>query len=636
MISMDVKHGGELSRRILTACRERIRAAGKTHSKRVKKWRESEELFIGYMPEKEVDAVRRTKREEGTPEYTTIQLPYSYAVAMAAHSYWTSVFLSRSPVFQFMGNTDEGEMQVQAVEALINYQMYKARMLAPLFVYFQDVSKYGEAWVSPYWRQDISRVSEIVEEEDKYLGMISTGKMKKRRVIKEIIGYEGNSIFNVHPGKVFTDPRYPRTRFQDGEFTAIQTTLGMNQLREGKGQYINLEHVSKNGPHQQGESETYFETSNADLLDRPDIEDFTTFNDKKASDVYDVYEVCINIVPKDWGLGKGDMPEKWVFTVTTTFTTVLECRPLGNIHNKFPLALIEMEAEGYAQFSRSLVEVFGPIQTTLDWLVNSHFFNVRQVLNNQWLLDPSRIHERDLESKTPGKSIRLKPAAYGTDIRTALMQLPVADVTQGHMNDMNMMYQLGERLGVSDSVMGMSSPSSRRTAQEIRGTQTFGISRLKTISEYFSATGFSDLGSMLLMNSQQFYNAEMKLKLVGDAANLAGPTFLDVNPQAIAGEYSIEPVDGTLPIDRFAQANLWREMLMQMSQVPDVLMQYDMGKMFGYVAQLAGIKNLNRFKVEVVPDQMMLEQRTRGNSVPMEGAGNIMEPGQVPGNGPTA
>ena len=128
----------------------------------------------------------------------------------------------------------------------------------------------------------------------------------------------------------------------------------------------------------------------------------------------------------------------------------------------------------------------------------------------------------------------------------------------------------------------------------------------------------------------------MKVLLAGDAAQIAGENFINVTPDMIAGQYSFEPVDGALPIDRFAQANLWREIITQMSTVPQVMAQYDLGKIFGYVAQLAGIKNLSRFKIEVVPDERILDDAAKGNSVPTRSGGNGLEPRQVPQVGPTA
>lgn len=629
MIGVTLDHKTETHRRILDALRTRFRESAKIHKDRLTKWRKSEELFVGYVPAKTADSIRHTNRDNGAPEYTTIQLPYSYAVAMSAHSYWSSVFLARSPVFQYSGSSGEGEDQVLALETLINYQMYKARMLAPMYIWLQDAPKYGEAWLSNYWKQDTARVAEFVEEQEEYMPGILSGKTVKKKRIRSGVTYEGNAIANIHPGDVFTDPRYPRNRFQDGEFVAIRTTVAWWQLLEGKasGRFFNLDKLRNS---KISESESIPEYSDSPDLSRPTPENLTSNQHKINVDVYPVFEFVVKAIPKEWGIGAGTLPEKWIFTVTQDFQLIIEARPFGHMHDKFPLALLEIEPEAYMNFSRSLVEIYGPVQDTLDWLVNSHFYNVRQVLNNQFIFDPSKVYESDIQDRNPGKAMRLKPAAYGTDVRTALHQFPAQDVTGAHMGDMRMLYELGSRLGVGDSVQGVQTPASRRNTTEIRGSQAFSVGRLKTIAEYFSCTGFTDLSSMMVSNSQQFYNQEKKLAIVGDAGLLAGERFLNVTPESIMGEYLFTPVDGMLPVDRYAQANLWRETITQMAAVPQVLQQYDLGKIFGYVAQLMGIKNLNRFRVEVVPDAQMLAQAAKGNSVP---AGTMQDAGALAGMG---
>ena len=92
-------------------------------------WRRNEENFIAYMPEKDVDKQRRNLREVGgEPQFTTLRIPFDYAVLMSAHTYWTSVFLGRSPVLQYEGRSGAGEDGVLAVEAMMNYQIGRAHV----------------------------------------------------------------------------------------------------------------------------------------------------------------------------------------------------------------------------------------------------------------------------------------------------------------------------------------------------------------------------------------------------------------------------------------------------------------------------------------------------------------------------
>jgi hypothetical protein len=359
-------------------------------------------------------------------------------------------------------------------------------------------------------------------------------------------------------------------------------------------------------------------------LELPESGNFgwSDFSNRKAQDVVKVYEHYQDLIPSQWGLGKSDRSEKWVFTVTTDWKYVLSARPLGYYHNRFPLMVIEYEPEGYALVNRGIPEVIKPIQNTLDWLLNSHFYNVRKALNDQFIVDPSRVMMKDVLDPLPGGIIRLKAEAYGTDVRGAIEQLQVTDVTQAHLRDMNVMFEIGQRaLGVNDQIMGMIQKGGRKTATEIRTSSSFGINRLKTTAEYFSAMGWSPMGSMLVQNTQQLYDAEMQFKLVGDLMQEAGPGFVQVTPDEIGGMYNFVPVDGTLPVDRFAQANMWRELFVAMRNMPEIAQQYDTGRIFAWVAQLAGLKNISQFKLQtnVLPDEEVQREAQKGNLVPISG-----------------
>ena len=158
------------------------------------------------------------------------------------------------------------------------------------------------------------------------------------------------------------------------------------------------------------------------------------------------YEGCVSLIPSEWGLGDSDFPEKWMFTVTGDLATIIGAQPHGAMHGKFPYGVLESEVEAYGTWNRGLPEIIEPLQNTMDFLINQHFFNVRAALNNQFILDPSRISTRGAEDGGPGFVYRLRPEAYGQDIRQFFHQIPIADVTAGHVNDMNTMIGIGERV----------------------------------------------------------------------------------------------------------------------------------------------------------------------------------------------
>ena len=626
--------------------RDRVEASKRALARRHDKWIKDEEAALAYLPEKDIDAARRLKREvKGEPQYTTIQIPYSYAVLMSMHTYWTTVFMGRDPVFQFSGRHGESQQQVQAMEALIAYQLQVGKMLVPLYLWLMDAGKYGIGILGTYWENETATIAAIEEREEIYLGIIPTGKMKKVKTSRQVKGYEGNKLYNVRPFDFFPDPRLPLYRFQEGEFCAVRVELGWNTLlkRSEQGYYVNTDRVMTPG----GDLEnTAGRIDGSSQLKLPSPSNYFFDGDKntgkKKAEIVPAYECAIDLVPDRWGLGTGKMPEKWVFTVTEDYQTVLGAQPLGANHNRFPWDVLELEPEGYSLAKRGVPEILLPVQNTVDWLLNSHFYNVRKTLNNQFVTDPSRVVMRDFIDSAAGGVIRLKPSAYGTDTRTVVSQLPVVDVTTGHLRDLDVMLGFGQRtLGVSDQVMGMINQQGRRTAQEVRTSSTFGINRLKTNAEYFSAMGWSTLAQMLVQNSQQYYDTELKLKIVGDLAIGAGQQFIDVNPDMITGFYDFVPVDGTLPIDRFAQANMWRELFAQISKIPEIMAQYNIGRIFEWVAQLAGLKNITQFKLQVLPPGIAPPP----NVVPIGGQqiqrrgpqdlGRVPEPGQISGLGTT-
>lgn len=653
-LTLNIKPDSPLHKRICEGVRERVEASRRKMSLRHDKWIKDEEAALAYLPEKEIDAQRRVEREQGgKPQYTTIVLPYSYAVMLSMHTYWTTVFLSRAPVFQYAGRHGESQQQTQALEALIDYQLTQGLMLVPLYIWLMDVAKYGIGILGTYWDEELNFISEIIEEEEMMFGILATGKKKKVKITRRVRGYEGNKLFNVRPQDFFPDPRVPMARFQNGEFCANYIELAWNTIlkRQELGYYTNVDALRGASSAAQSGGELGNREAGSSQLEIPEPSNFwfehkSKSGERRKVEVIPGYECTIDLVPREWGIGDSGMPEKWVFTVTSDYTVCIGAQPLGLNHNKFPYAIQQLEIEGYALFGRGMPEILDPIQRTMDWLINVHFYNVRKTINNQIIVDPSRIVMKDMIDSSAGGIIRAKPSAYGQDVRTMFQQVQMVDITKGHLQDLMVMHDVGQRTsGVSDQIMGMLNTTGRRSATEVRTSSTFGINRLKTQAEFFSAQGWAPLSSMMVANSQQLFEAQLKLRIVGDLAAQAGPGFIQVTPDTIAGNYDFVPIDGTLPVDRFAQANLWKELLGQFRVIPQLALRYDIGKIFEWVAQLAGLKNITQFKVEMMDPMQLALMAEQGNVVPLGGGtpskrqpstsmGGIKPPAQLRGMGP--
>jgi hypothetical protein len=227
---------------------------------------------------------------------------------------------------------------------------------------------------------------------------------------------------------------------------------------------------------------------------------------------------------------------------------------------------------------------------------------------------------QDLMDPLPGGIIRLKPAMYGQPIKDVISQLGVTDVTRTHLTDSVAVTQLLQRLtGMSGAVRGDTQQGGRKTATEIRSATGFSVSRLKTLAEFQSACAFAPLSQMLVQSSQQHYDQEQTFRVVGNLMDPQAGPFVQVRPQDIAGFYDFVPVDGTMPVDRFAQVALWKDILTGMAGIPQVLMQYDLGRIFGWMAKLGGLRNLEQFKVKISSDEAIMMAQQQGNVVPLGG-----------------
>jgi len=611
-MTLEIDADSPLHRKIAGRLNSRYSLANQGQQLRHTKWQEAEELTLAFLPESEADANRRSRRISGEPVYTTIQVPYSYALLMSAHTYWTSVFFSRSPIHQFAGRHGEGEMQTQAMEALIGYQVEVGCALGPYYIWLYDAGKYGCGILGHYWEVEKLHYGALVEMQDE------SGKTSLYQTTQEVEGYAGNRCYNISPWDFWPDPRVPLKRFQDGEFCIVRRRLGWNQiLRRQDAGYFNS-NVKKLKQHITDKDMR----SGSTALERPIFytslyEDEGEFKTHPSGAVF--LEYYVELVPKEWDLGSTTFPQKWCITITEDHGIIVGASPLGYAHCKFPFDVLESEVEGYGLFARGIPQIGQPIQQTMDWLINTHFYNVRAALNNQFIVDPSKLVVKDVQKGGPGFIWRLRPEAYGTDLTKMFMQVPVSDVTRSHLADFQAMLGIGERtLGINDQIMGALQGTQRKTATEVRTTTGFGINRQKTITEYMSATGFSPHAQKLVQTSQQYYDASAKLRRVGSLAQEAGAGFIQVSPEDITGFFDLIPVDGTLPIDRMAQANLWKEIMGTLRMMPpQVAMGYDWMRIFGWVASIAGLKNINNFRVQVMPNAQLQQQAQAGNVIPM-------------------
>jgi hypothetical protein len=305
-------------------------------------------------------------------------------------------------------------------------------------------------------------------------------------------------------------------------------------------------------------------------------------------------EGTVRLVPKDWGLGDREASELWKFTFTKH--QIMQAQPLGMAHERHPVAVAEPTSFGHEFGGLSFADFIGPFQDMISWLVNSRMENVRTTVNNQFVVDPSRVEMQDLRQPAPGKAIRLKQAAIGSDVREAIQQLTTLDVTAGHFQDMQFLRLLGDATtGINDNMRGIQTQGGRRSATEARMAMQAGASRLSQLAIRISSQALDDIANQMIINLQQFMPDEMWVELSGDETGLGGAGSTLLKPDMIVGSFNYQVSDGSLPYDKMAMLETWKEILMAIMQDPELRQTKDVNRIFDYIAVLGGAKNIAQF-----------------------------------------
>ena len=626
---LDLRPTSQLHGDLLRRLNQRIQESSNEMSKRHSSWKKIDRTLTAYIP---LDEAEKKVQNSDDRRPVSIVIPYSFATLETLLTYFSAAFLDE-PIFKYSGYGPEDRLGGILLEKVIEYQSRRAKMALALLTIFRDGWAYGVGAAAPYWDKMYGKKT-VVEDAGFFSAifakMLSTGK---KRTAKDTILYEGNFIRNLDPYSILPDPNVPIQDVQKGEsFGWIETSNYLEILAQEQNDpsYFNGRYLSEyrgnagrsiyNNSNNSGRAERYGEFTNATSSTSP----------------IDRVFIYINLIPKDWKLGDSEYPEKWLFCVAAD--KIITCaKPLGLNHCMYPVAICSPDFDGYSVSPTSRLELIAGLQTTLDWLVNSHIANVRKSINDMLVVDPSLVNINDLLDPAPGKLIRMRRAAWGRGVENAVKQLQVVDITKSHIQDSAYITELIKTCsGSVDSVMGLARQGSERvSADESRGTRMAALSRLAKAAKIVSLQTMYDLGYMMASHTQQFMTRELYVDITGrweeelrSQYPNAAQSRIKVSPFDISVDYDIILGDGMLPTGE--NADVMVQLFQSIASQPVLTTQFDVVRIFQRIAMMMGIKDVNEFRMQqpqgqlppvqanVMPDQTVLDEAQKGNLVPVE------------------
>jgi hypothetical protein len=618
--NLDLKPDSDFHNKLRNKIWQRARASRNEISKRFDSWREIDKTLTTYIPLK--DKEEQLKKKD-TTKPVSIVFPYSYSMLEALLTYLSMAFF-QDPMFQYEGVEDDDTQGAMLMELVVKLHCIKNKVPLAVHTVLRDSLGYGVGIGIPGWKTHYGR--KAVKSSIITLSDIGEETQNQSTMVDALL-FEGNDLSNIDPYMWLPDPSVSSDHIQDGEFIGwVDRDNYMNLLGEENSPSSNLFNVrylkSKNNKKS---------TLALDQSDREKKFGGSTDRNKSLDDTtnpVDTIKMYINLIPKDWGLGNSEYPEKWFFELAAD-DVIIACEKADHNHGMYPIAVASPDYDGYSITPIGRMEVLYGLQHTLDFLFNSHIANVKKAINDMLIVDPYLVNIEDLKSPEPGKLIRLRRPAWGRGVDKVVQQLQVNDITRNNIGDAGWLTGLMDRISGADQSMQGSlrqGGPERLTGAEFQGTRGSAISRLQRMAMIIGLQFMQDIGNMFAVHTQQYMSQDTYVKLAGSRAEQLKGIFGDkqnvrVTPYDLSINYDLIVRDGSIPGGNFSSA--WIDMFKTIGTNPELMQQFDVTRIFMYIAQQLGAKNvedfrrnLGRVQGQTMPDEQVVDQVQKGNLVP--------------------
>lgn len=629
-----LKPGSDLHAEVLTKLLDRINMSERSMSTFYDRWRTNEMRLQAWINLPKYERMLAEATESGAPPMaTSIVIPYAFATVWTQTTYLLHTFAGRRPIIPLSSYSPEMISGVKPMETVLQYNADHTRLIKHWNQWFMDMSVYGFGALRTLWTEKKAYRTRVQKEvpNQALAGSMISGPIRELRTI-----YEGNDTSTIDPFDFFPDPRCPMNEVnKKGEFVFWRSFEGQHTLlkEEAAGNLAYVRDIPE-------------------LLSRPGDSDGTqsarnklSRGEAQAGDYrenyngtvknYTVHQGTVEIIPEQWGLGDETFPVKYLFSIGNK-SQIIQAEPFDYDHGMHPVVVAEPHTLGYAFGQPGVMDWIGPVQDLMSWMINSHIANVRAAINNMFVFDPMAIEYQDLKTPQPGKLIRLKPGAAGRRIEDVIRQFNVTDVTRGHVQELPLLMRFADMItGVGDNLRGVQESGGRKTATEVRVSGESGASRMASVAKAISAQGMQDFADQWILNNQQFLSFDFQRRLTGSDSMP-----IEITRELLNGDFYFQAHDGTLPIDKVAMLDIWREIFMGMLQDPELRQQYDVGKTFEYIAKLGGAENIGEFRktpaeVQVQSEEQIAQGVQSGNMVNASELGAIPFPGLRGAGAPT-
>jgi hypothetical protein len=533
------------------------------------------------------------------------------AIADTVLTYLMAALAGRNPMFQLEGLNRKSRKPALILERVLHQHLRRTGGEAHIAQHLLDSVRYGFAPTKVIWDHKTNQ----------------------------------NKIVNFDPRRTFPDPRVNWGDWENMQFIGFVSYLSFNALLNS-GLYPRLREDPSlrkmaDNPRASWEAHRFAQEEGKGLSIDPSEAMKGDTHAFKLGNARVVDEIWLRL--SGYEIGVPQIEQIYLLVTIMDEETVIrfQANPYGQI---FPAVIGGLYHDSHKTHGQSLYDILMPMHDIATFLLRSRVDNVSAALNNLIFVDPTQVSVPDLINRNPWGVVRTLP---GTKPGDGVFIAQVPDVTRGHIQDIQAMSELKQRVSAaSDAQQGMPTSDGIRTATEIQRLTQLGSQRLGVLARIMSATTIRPMVNMMVQNIQDSLAFDGSIKM--DEHSIPAPLqdmmdggYLDFDIQALQGNIDYLIIDGTLPVEPTRSAETWMNILQVMGQT-GLQMEFDMSAIAQEAIRAMGVTDLDRFKhnpqngmapnqqlammekmrgASVQPNEQVQRDVERGNLVPMRQAG---------------
>lgn len=555
-----------------------------------------------YRGERQWDEQDRKAQKRNEPE--KVYVPLTHSQTQTFVSFATTLLTQRDYFYDTTGAGSESQRAAELATAVLERDLQYNKfhgILLPQFL--TDVCRYGVGIFKSHWvRETVPVMQQVPDPKWKPAPNLPYGSqppLVQKYVPKT--SYLGNRLSVISPYRWFPDTRLPITRASYGQFQADEIEYSRDELSDMQKaqEFAGLEFVPPIPNNSYQERRSFLLDQQSALGTDPMI------SPEDAKHYVLITEIEYKCNPSKVEIAPGvflnpDIDAEVIYIIwIANDSRIVRMVDTGYDHNEFLYDSAQFFNDQNRLINFGIAELLAPMQTITDWLLNSRVANVRKVINNQIIVDPRWIDMNDLKERNA--VIRLKGTVEGMSIDNVAKQLAVTDVTTGHLTDLSIVRDLSQdATGLSENLVGQYA-AGRRSAREASNVNANAASRVILPVKGIWQGALLPMGRKMLSNLRQGLDEQQLVSVVGLSNIIQDPqavaTLIPVDKSMLTGNYDFLLFDDTLPSQRTAIASYLQEVLVALSQNPNLVfaLGYDPKLMLAEWFKLVGIRNADRF-----------------------------------------